>query len=76
MKMYITWNGCILIVVNQNDAIVVWKNWSWIWIEYEIFSVGHWFKLTERQYVDLSDFGITEEMQKPAAHWDISFFYY
>ncbi|CAF4459923.1 unnamed protein product, partial [Adineta steineri] len=26
----------------------------------------HWFKLTERQYVDLSDFGITEEMQKPA----------
>ena len=30
--------------------------------------VGHWFKLTERQYVDLSDFGITEEMQKPAAH--------
>jgi hypothetical protein len=29
---------------------------------------GHWFKLTERQYVDLSDFGITEEMQKPAAH--------
>ena len=31
-------------------------------------SVGHWFKLTERQYVDLTDFGITEEMQKPAAH--------
>ena len=30
--------------------------------------LGHWFKLTERQYVDLSDFGITEEMQKPAAH--------
>ncbi|CAF1021124.1 unnamed protein product [Rotaria sordida] len=29
---------------------------------------GHWFKLTERQFVDLSDFGITEEMQKPAAH--------
>ncbi len=36
-------------------------------IEYFIF-LGHWFKLTERQYVDLSDFGITEEMQKPAAH--------
>ena len=32
------------------------------------FSIGHWFKLTERQYVDLSDFSITEEMQKPAAH--------
>ncbi len=30
--------------------------------------LGHWFKLTERQFVDLSDFGITEEMQKPAAH--------
>jgi len=29
---------------------------------------GHWFKLVEREYVDLSDFGITEEMQKPAAH--------
>ncbi|CAF0942271.1 unnamed protein product [Rotaria sordida] len=29
---------------------------------------GHWFKLTERQFVDLSDFGITEDMQKPAAH--------
>ena len=35
---------------------------------YWILSLGHWFKLTERQYVDLSDFGITEDMQKPAAH--------
>lgn len=60
-------------MVNQNDAIVVRSivvffslirpnQYHWI------LSLGHWFKLTERQYVDLSDFGITEEMQKPAAH--------
>jgi hypothetical protein len=35
---------------------------------FNLLFLGHWFKLTERQYVDLSDFGITEEMQKPAAH--------
>jgi len=35
---------------------------------HHLLFAGHWFKLTERQYVDLSDFGITEEMQKPAAH--------
>jgi hypothetical protein len=52
--------------VNQNDVIVVGNN-SFIIIFYILF-LGHWFKLTERQYVDLSDFGITEEMQKPAAH--------
>jgi hypothetical protein len=40
----------------------------WMFERAHSTSLGHWFKLTERQYVDLSDFGITEEMQKPAAH--------
>jgi len=56
-------------VVNQNDAIAVCVHDDLITSKTICLSfLGHWFKLVERQYVDLSDFGITEEMQKPAAH--------
>jgi hypothetical protein len=39
-----------------------------LYLNAKFSSIGHWFKLTEKQYVDLTDFGITEEMQKPPAH--------
>ena len=55
-------------MVNQNDAIAVGIHRFDQPVALVLLSVGHWFKLTERQYVDLTDFGITEEMQKPAAH--------